>query len=136
MIVELEMLDDLIFTQLSDYVIEHIEGIELSDANFSTVDNDIANTTVFPFIYLHCLPGVEIGNDLEGDTLKGGLFTYEVRVTSNDSQEEVNTIMNAVTQAMKTMKFRSTSLPAFSDSGNLHIKSARWQRNFCEGDVI
>ena len=133
--VDLEMLDDQIFTILVDYVKEHLDDPELDDSNFSTRKSTPSDSEL-PFVYLKRINGIEFANDLEAVDLHGGLYTYEVRVTSNVSQDEVSTIMNEVTKAMKSMAFVATSLPIYLDTDNLHIKAARWQREFDDEDTI
>lgn len=133
--VDLEMLDDQIFTLLVDYVKEHLDDPELDDSNFSTRKSTPSDSEL-PFVYLKRINGIEFANDLEAVDLHGGLYTYEVRVTSNVSQDEVSTIMNEVTKAMKSMAFVATSLPIYLDTDNLHIKAARWQREFDDEDTI
>ena len=133
--VDLEMLDDQIFTLLVDYVKEHLDDPELDDSNFSTRKSTPSDSEL-PFVYLKRIDGIEFANDLEAVDLHGGLYTYEVRVTSNVSQDEVSTIMNEVTKAMKSMAFVATSLPIYLDTDNLHIKAARWQREFDDEDTI
>ena len=133
--VDLELLDDQIFTLLVDYVMADLDEPTLEEKNFST-QKSTPTASELPFVYLKQIVGYETATDLEADTLNGGLFTYEIKVTSNVSQDEVSTIMNVVTKAMKSMGFRSTSLPVYVDADNLHIKVARWQRELDDGDTI
>lgn len=136
MIVDFDLLDDQIFTLLVEYVTENYTESTLTDDNFSTVESDLSARTVLPFIFIHRITGIETALDLERDTLNGGLFTYEIRVTSNESQEEAKDVMNCISKAMKSMMFSGTSLPISSDSDNLHMLSARWQRELHENDSI
>jgi len=133
--VDLEMLDDQIFTILVDFVKSHLLEPELNDDNFSTTKSNPIDSEL-PFVYLKRINGIEMADDLEAVDIHGGLYTYEVRVTSNVSQDEVSVIMNEVTKAMKSMAFVATSLPVYADTDNLHIKVARWQRELDEGDTI
>lgn len=134
--VDLEMLDDQIFTKLVDYVTNNLTEPILTEDNFSTVENDLADNSIFPFVFLKRIGGTETALDLERNTFNGGLFTYEIRVTSNESQEEAKDVMNCITKAMKSMLFSGTSLPISSDSDNLHMVSARWQRELHEDDSL
>lgn len=136
MIIDLEYIDDAVFTKLVEYVVENLESPVLTDRNFSTVDKEISNQTILPFVLLSNINGIETADDLECDTLRGGLFTYQIKVTSNKSQDEAKTIMDVVTRAMKSMGFRATSLPVFMNRDNLYIRSARWQREFNDGDTL
>lgn len=134
--VDFDLIDDQIFNNLVEFVIQNLTSPILTEENFSTTEEDISGDGIFPFIYLHRILGTETALDLERDTLNGALLTYEIRVTSNDSHSQANDIMNSITKAMKSMKFNSTSLPLPSDSNNLHKITARWQRTFNSGDLI
>ena len=134
MIAELELLDEQIFTLLAEYVQEHLP--ELEDEHFGMVQCDPSDEAKLPYIFIDKINAVETAVDLESNKVNGGLFTYQVRVTSNNSKEEVKKIMQQVTNAMKTMAFRGTSLPVFIDTDNLHIQIARWQREINEGDTL
>lgn len=134
--VDLELLDDQIFTKLVDYVTENLTEPILTVDNFSTIQNDLADDSIFPFVFLKRINGIETALDLERNNFSGGLFTYEIRVTSNESQEEAKDVMNCITKAMKSMLFSGTSLPISSDSDNLHMVSARWQRELHEDDSL
>ena len=133
MTVDIPLLDEQILTLMERYVIANYSG--LSDSHFS-MTKDNPSDTELPFIYLQRIVGTETAIDLERDEFQGGLFTYEVRVTSNKSQRQAKDIMEQVTNAMKSMRFWGTSLPVISDVGNLHIMIARWQREFYDGDTI
>lgn len=134
MIAELDLLDDQIYTLLTQYVEAAIPSLE--DDNFSMVKSDPSEEAELPFIYLSRITAIESADDLECDQVNGGLFTYQVKVTSNVSKEEVKEIMKEVTKAFKKMMFRATSLPVFVDTDNLHIQISRWQREICEGDEL
>lgn len=134
--VDLDLVDEQVYTKLVEYVTENLSDLTLTDDNFSTRDSDLSGTSTFPFILIKRIVGTETALDLERDTFNGGLFTYEIRVTSNDSQDEAKEIMNCITRAMKSMRFSGTSLPLSSDSNNLHMSIARWQRTMHGGDLI
>ncbi len=134
--VDLDLIDEQLFTKIVEYVTTNLTDPILTDDNFSSKDSDISGDPIFPFVLIKRIVGTETALDLERDTLNGGLFTYEIRVTSNDSQDEAKEIMNYVTRAMKSMKFYGASLPISSDSNNLHVSIARWQRTMHGGDLI
>lgn len=134
--VDLDLIDEQLFTKIVDYVTTNLDNPILTDDNFSSKDSDISGEAIFPFILIKRIVGTETALDLERDTLNGGLFTYEIRVTSNDSQNEAKEIMNYVTRAMKSMRFYGASLPITSDTDNLHMSIARWQRTIHGGDIL
>ena len=133
--VDLDMLDSQILTLMINYVTANLSKPRLTTKNFTTTKSNPSDSEL-PSIYLKQLPSIETATDLENDEFRGGLFTYEVKVTSNVSQTEVKNIMNVVTRAMKSMGFNGTSLPVYADTDNLHVKIARWQREFDDGDTI
>ena len=49
MTVELDLLDEMVFTKLSDYVMENLTEPILTDENFSTVENDLTGRVILPF---------------------------------------------------------------------------------------
>lgn len=135
MIVELELLDEQVFTKVIQYVLENEPMLDLDKENFSLQQKDPSPATL-PFIYLHQIVATETSRNLEADCINGGLFTYEIRVTSNVSQSEAKKIANAVGKAFKSMGFWATSLPLENDYNNLHVRISRWQRQIDEGDTI
>ena len=134
--VDLDLIDEQLFTKIVEYVTTNLTDPILTDDNFSNKDSNISGDATLPFVLVKRIVGTETALDLERDTFNGGLFTYEIRVTSNDSQDEAKEIMNCITRAMKSMRFSGTSLPISSDSNNLHMSIARWQRTMHGGDLI
>lgn len=134
--VELELLDDMVFTRLVEYVEENLLDPILDDENFTMLDKVDSDTSLFPCIYLNNIVATETAYDLEREAINGGLFTYQVRVISNESRNENKKIMRAVANAMKSMGFRATSLPLSYSNNNLYVSYSRWQREIDEGDEI
>lgn len=133
--IDLDNIDEQIFTVLT----QEMENIvfSLEDENFTTKSKEPSTITLFPSIYLHRLPSVETGFDLENDRINGGIFTYEVSVTSNVDKDDAKDIMLAVAKVMKLMGFNATSLPFYVElDNNLHKQSSRWQRVLYEGDLL
>lgn len=132
--VDFNLVDEQVFTLLKSYMTKLDPS--LTSKNFSTVENNYSSTTTFPFIYIHRLPSIELATDLERQDFNGALLTYEIIVTSNDSQNKAKKTMNQVTAAMKSMRFSGTSLPLTSSSNNLHIVTARWERRLYGADIL
>lgn len=135
MIIDLEKIDSAVFDTLQKHVIENLSNPVLTSKNFSTVSNEPTETEL-PMVFLRRISGVEMGYDLEATTINGGLFTYEVKVYSKNSQQEATRISNAVVNAMKSMSFWMTSFPVFAESKDFHEKVSRFQREFDEGDIL
>lgn len=134
--IKLDMLDDIISTKLSEFVINDIgTKYHLTDDNFTINDTSPSNP-VLPSIYLSLLPSFETNTDLEATTLHGGLFTFQVDVYDNVSQDEATKIMNSVVKGMKMMAFKVTSMPTFNNQNSIFRKTARFQRAIDDGDTL
>jgi hypothetical protein len=103
--------------------------------NFSTVPSS-SNNPYFPFVFLKLLPGVEVGQDLEGLDINGGNFTFQVTVTDNKSQNRAKDVMSEVMKIMKNMRFRVSAMPEFEGEGNTHICIVRFSRIIGADDKI
>lgn len=132
--IEMEKVDAQIYTMLVEAIRMQIP--QLAKSNFSRTRENPSSEAELPFIYFRRVDGIERGRTLECDRFEGGLFTYQIIVTSNSSKSEAEKIMNAVTKAFKSLGFYSTSLPLDNDVDNLYKYLARWQRNIAEGDII
>lgn len=131
--VQLDLINEQILTRITEYVMANISG--LGESNFSKTAKE-ETPTILPFINVKRITGYEVANTLEADNINGALMTFQVKVTSNESEFEAKTISDEVGKAFKSMGFRATSLPLDNDLDNLHIKISRWQRELDEGDVL
>lgn len=103
--------------------------------NFST---DLSKYTKahFPFVLVKMLPALERGQDLEGDTINAGLFTFQVDVTDNKSQKRAEKVAYEILRIMKAMRFEVMSMPSFEDTTDTHRSTARYSRVIGSGDAI
>lgn len=109
---------------------------KMEDSNFSTVGSSDA-PAVFPFVYVKSLEPVETGEDLEGTSINGGLFTFQVDVYDNKYQANAKEVMMEVVRIMKRMGFKCKKLPSFDDSSkDVHRMTARFRREIDDGDVL
>ena len=105
-------------------------------SNFSTVGSS-DTPAVFPFVYIQQLDPMETGEDLEGTTINGGLFTFQIDVTDNKKQENAKEVMTEVMRIMKTMGFKCKPLPFFDSSAKgVFRMTARFRRSIGEGDIL
>lgn len=132
--IEMDKVDAQIYTRIGEYVRTALP--QLTKNNFSRTKENPSSEAELPFIYFKRIDGIEKGMTLECDRFEGGLFTYQITVTSNVSKSEAEKIMNVVTKAFKSLGFHSTSLPLDNEVNNLYVYLARWQRNLAEGDTI
>lgn len=108
---------------------------KMDESNFTT---EIISETpaTFPLIYIHLLPGNEIGVNLDNSTLNAGLYTFEVSVIDNSSQNRANEVIAAVVDIMKSMRFTITAMPEINLRNNTYYAVARFRRAIANDDVF
>lgn len=115
---------------------ELAEEYSLSDDNFSTIDT-LATSPIFPFIYVHLLPGVEEMQDLNNTTINGGTFTLQIRVTDNEDTVKVKNLMDKIVEVMKGMRFNVVAMPEFNaSSSSIYNQVARFRRLIANGETL
>lgn len=130
------MIPLMVFTRLKQNFSQTIKDTyKMTDSNFSTVGSSKA-PAVFPFVYVNALPASEQGRDLQGTSVNGALFTFQVDVYSNKTQNEARKVMSEVTKVMKTMGFEIVSMPSFESTQDVHRMTARFRRMFGANDKL
>ena len=130
------MIPLMVFTRLKQNFSQTIKNTyKMTDSNFSTVGSSKA-PAVFPFVYVNALPASEQGRDLQGTSVNGALFTFQVDVYSNKTQNEARKVMSEVTKVMKTMGFEIVSMPSFESTQDVHRMTARFRRLFGANDKL
>lgn len=103
--------------------------------NFST--SQVSETQpIFPYITVIELPGAERGQDLEGTSINGGLFTFQVDVFDNSSESRAKKCMEEIVRIMKSMMFQVNSMPAFESKPQEYRMTARFSRLIGAKDII
>lgn len=130
------LLPSIVFSRIEQEFSEELKiKYGMTSKNFSTVgSND--TPAVFPFVRVKTLPGLERGQDLEGKTINAGLFTFQIDVTDNGSQERTNTVAFEVLKIMKNMGFEITAMPNFEETKSPYRNTARYRRLIGSGDLI
>ena len=100
---------------------------KMKDGNFSTVGSSDA-PAVFPFVYIQLLPSTEQGQDIEGNTINAGLFTFQIEVTDNQKQVKAKDVMSEVKRIMKSMRFTVQPTPDIHDTKDTHRAIMRCNR--------
>jgi hypothetical protein len=95
---------------------------------FCTTSGQTDADPVFPTVYIHELPGREIGSDLENATVNAVEETLQVEVTTNTSKTDCKTVMTETMLQFKALRFNVSTLPLFSIEGNTHRGVARFRR--------
>lgn len=130
------MIPLMVFTKLKKNFSQTIKDTyNMTDKNFSTVGSS-DTPAVFPFVYFNTLPASEQGRDLQGASVNGGLFGFQIDVYSNKTQNEARSVMKEITRVMKTMGFEINSMPSFEDTKDVHRMTARFRKMMGANDKL
>lgn len=124
-----------VFTKIkTEFSADLKQNFNMTDENFSTVGSS-DSPAVFPFVYFQTLPASEVGQDLVGTSINGGLFAFQIDVFSNKTQSESRKVMTEIVRIMKTMGFEINSMPSFeSTKDNTHRMTTRFRRTIGAND--
>ena len=111
------------------------EKYKMKDENFSTVGSS-DTPAVFPFVYIQLLPSAEQGQDIEGNTINAGLFTFQIEVTDNQTQARAKDVMSEVKRIMKSMRFTVQCTPTLEDTKDTHRAIMRCNRIIGSCDIL
>ena len=126
----------MVFTKIKQNFSQTIKDTySMTDKNFSTVGS-IDTPAVFPFVYVNALPASEQGRDLQGTSVNGALFGFQIDVYSNKTQTDARKVMSEITRIMKTMGFEINSMPSFESTQDVHRMTARFRRMFGANDIL
>ena len=108
---------------------------KMTSSNFSTVGSS-DTPAVFPFVYVQLLPSAEAGQDIEGNTINAGLFTFQIEVTDNQTQARAKDVMSEVKRIMKSMRFTVQCTPTLEDTQDTHRAIMRCNRIIGSCDIL
>lgn len=129
------LIPSVVFSRILGEFSEEIKtSYGMTDYNFSTV-NSFDKQPVFPFVNIHLLPAVEVAQDTENDTINGGLFTFQIDVYDNLSQNRAKKVMGEIVRIMKSMRFNIVAMPEF-ESNDTHRCTARFRRTIGSEDAL
>ena len=131
-----DRISSVVFTRIKNEFSSTIKkNYKMKDENFSTVGSS-DTPAVFPFVYIQILPSVEQGQDLDGNTINAGLFTFQIEVTDNQTQERAKDVMSEVKRIMKSMRFTVQPTPALEDTKDTHRAIMRCNRIIGFNDIL
>lgn len=105
------------------------------DIKFTT-ENKVDALPRFPTVYIHEMPGAEVGSDLQGDTINAVWSSFQIEVTTNTKQSETKEVMDEVVKIMKKMKFQAISTPEFQNTDSIYRRVARFRRMIADDDIL
>lgn len=131
------IIPSIIFTKIkTEFSTKLKEKYNMTDKNFSTVGSS-DTPAVFPFVYVQSIEPIETGMDLEATNINGGIFSFQIDVTDNQSQYRAKEVMTEVLRIMKKMGFQCKPMPSFDDSvKDVKRMVARFQRAIDENDIL
>lgn len=103
--------------------------------NFST--SQVSETPpIFPYITVIGISAQERGQDLEGTSVNGGLFAFQVDAFSNKNESEAKNCMGEVFRVMKTMRFNGEQMPSPNSKPQEYRMTARFTRIIGASDIL
>ena len=131
-----DRISSVVFTRIKNEFSSSLkEKYKMKDENFSTVVSSDA-PAVFPFVYVQLLPSAEQGQDIEGNTINAGLFTFQIEVTDNKKQVIAKDVMSEVKRIMKSMRFTVQPTPDIQDTKDTHRAIMRCSRRIGSSDIL
>ena len=131
-----DMISSNVFTRIKNEFSSSLKTkYKMTDSNFSTVGSS-DTPAVFPFVYIQLLPSAESGQDIEGNTINAGLFTFQIEVTDNQTQARAKDVMSEVKRIMKSMRFTVQCTPTLEDTKDTHRAIMRCNRRIGSNDIL
>ncbi len=128
-------IESTIFTHLAFELCEKT-GAPYPELNCTTSsqNDNIEGVAVFPTLYIHLLPPIEIGNTLLNDDVTAIRATFEVEVFSDNSESECRKIITSCIQEMKKLHFNVQMFPDPQTNDKKYFAIARFNRVIAGGD--
>ena len=131
-----DRISSVVFTRIKNEFSSSLKTkYKMTSSNFSTVGSS-DTPAVFPFVYINLLPSVERGQDIEGNTINAGLFTFQIEVTDNQTQARARDVMSEVKRIMKSMRFTVQPTPDIQDTKDTHRAIMRCNRRIGSDDIL
>ena len=131
-----DRISSIIFTRIKNEFSSTLKTkYKMTSSNFSTVGSSDSEP-VFPFVYIQLLPSAEARQDIEGNTINAGLFTFQIEVTDNQKQVIAKEIMSEVKRIMKSMRFTVQPTPTLEDMKDTHRAIMRCNRIIGSCDIL
>lgn len=131
-----DRISSVVFTRIKNEFSSSLKTkYKMTSSNFSTVGSS-DTPAVFPFVYIQLLPSTEQGQDIEGNTINAGLFTFQIDVTDNQTQSRAKDVMSEVKRIMKSMRFTVQPTPDIQDTKDTHRAIMRCNRRIGSDDIL
>ena len=131
-----DRISSIVFTRIKNEFSSSLKTkYKMTSSNFSTVGSS-DTPAVFPFVYIQLLPSAEQGQDIDGNTINAGLFTFQIEVTDNQTQAMAKDVMSEVKRIMKSMRFTVQPTPDIQDTKDTHRAIMRCNRRIGSDDIL
>ena len=131
-----DRISSVVFTRIKNEFSSSLKAkYKITSSNFSTVGSS-DTPAVFPFVYIQLLPSAEQGQDIEGNTIYAGLFTFQIEVIDNKKQVIAKDVMSEVKRIMKSMRFTVQPTPDIQDTKDTHRAIMRCNRRIGSDDIL
>ena len=130
----LDMLESQVITRIKTQFSQKMKD---RYPNLKFTNSDRADTVPkFPTVYIHEMPGMETGEDLQGDTINAVWSSFQIEVTTNTKMNDAKEVMNEVVRIMKTMRFQVIATPEFQNTDSTYQRVARFRRMIADDDIL
>ena len=131
-----DRISSVVFTRIKNEFSSSLKTkYKMTSSNFSTVGSS-DTPAVFPFVYIQLLPSTEQGQDIDGNEINAGLFTFQIEVTDNQTQARAKDVMYEVKRIMKSMRFTVQPAPDIQDTKDTHRAIMRCNRRIGSDDIL
>ena len=115
-------IEDKVYTYVESYITEDYPTL-----NCTTKGDNIADLQM-PTLYLHELPSVETGQDLNNTTVNAVISTIEIVVYTNTTESECKQIVSKAISLMKGLRYNISAFPDVVTQNNVAMAVARFRR--------
>ena len=130
----LDMLESQVYTRIKTQFPSKLKE-KYKNINFTT-ENKVDALPRFPTVYIHEMPGMETGADLQGGTINAVWSSFQIEVTTNTKQSDAKEVMDEVMKIMKKMRFQVISMPEFQNTDSTYRRVARFRRMIADDDIL
>lgn len=128
------MLESQVYTRIKTQFPSKLKE-KYKNINFTT-ENKVDALPRFPTVYIHEMPGMETGADLQGGTINAVWSSFQIEVTTNTKQSDTKEVMDEVVKIMKKMRFQVISMPEFQNTDSIYRRVARFRRMIADDDIL
>ncbi|MCD7724291.1 MAG: hypothetical protein LUI12_01840 [Clostridiales bacterium] len=101
-----------------------------------TTEETTSTTAKFPNVYVHMISMSEAGQDLQGESVNAVLASVQIDVTANTKKSDAKTVIYAIIDVLKTLRFDIISLPIYTKEDDVHRAVVRARRMIGSGDTF